>query len=172
MLIGIGIVAVVGLLLFYGNRPSGGGDVPAGRAPAFTLASTGGGSVSLADYQGKDVLLYFNEGVGCDACFYQMVELEKHGRELSRAGITVLPVSVNPIDQVRDALAQFGLRTPWLIDADKQVSTAYGTLGTGMHADLPGHSFVLVDGNGEIRWSQGYPSMFVSTKDLMAAMPS
>ena len=137
-------------------------------APGFTLASTAGAPVSLSDYRGQDVLLYFNEGVGCDACFYQMAELEQNGPELADAGLTVLPVVANSADQTRGELSRFGIRTPYLIDEGTQVSQAYGMLGQGMHANLPGHGFVLVDGSGRIRWKMEYSSMYVSTKDLLA----
>ncbi len=159
----------VALLLTLGNRAPRGGAAQ-GDAPPFTLASTGGGSVSLSDYRGKDVLLYFNEGVGCDACFYQTVELEQHARDLSAAGLTVLPVVMNPAPDVQREMARFGIATPYLIDSDGSVSQAYGMLGKGMHANLPGHGFVLVDGSGRLRWRGEYPSMYVSTKDLLAQL--
>ena len=47
------------------------------------------------------------------------------------------------------------------------MSTAYGTIGKGMHADLPGHSFVLIDKAGNQRWYGEYPSMWLSTTDLL-----
>lgn len=152
-----------------------GGRSPEGRAVGgvatdFTLASTGGGSVSLADYRGQDVLLYFNEGVGCDACFYQTAELEKNADELADAGLTLLPIVMSPIADTAAELQRFGLSTPYLVDADGSATSAYGMLGTGMHADLPGHGFVLVDEMGEVRWTMEYPSMFVSTDDLLAAV--
>ena len=142
------------------------------QASAFTLPSTGGGSVSLADFQGKDVLLYFSEGVGCDTCFYQMRDLEQNASKLSADGLTVLPIVVNPADQVRSELNRFGLTTPFLIDADETVSDAYGVLGTGMHENLPGHSFILVDGSGKIAWRGDYPSMFVKTEQLLSDIGS
>jgi peroxiredoxin len=117
------------------------------------------------------VLLYFNEGVGCDACFYQMVELEKHADRFAAAGIDLVPVVANPAEAVAPELQRFGLATPYLIDQDTSVSAAYGMLGKGMHANLPGHGFVLVDAGGRIRWSREYPSMFVSADDLLAALP-
>ncbi len=167
------MAAVLGLgaMLFFGSRSPKGADVPAGgRAPGFTLTSTSGSSVSLSDFSGENVLLYFNEGVGCDACFYQMVDLEKNGQQLADAGITVLPIVANPPGQVQGEMDRFGLRTPFLIDADTAVSKAYGVLGKGMHANLPGHSFVLVDGSGRIRFAREYPSMYISTADLLAAL--
>jgi len=71
---------------------------------------------------------------------------------------------------VKPYLEQFGITWPYLIDADSKVSREYGALGTGMHANLPGHGFVLIDGSGRIRWQRDYPSMFVSTGDLLAAL--
>ena len=136
-----------------------------GAAPGFRLASTAGGSVSLADYRGRNVLLYFNEGVGCDACFYQMAKLEADGG-LAAAGVTVLPVVMNSTGQVGDELRRFGVTTPFLSDTDGSVSRAYKTLGTGHHANLPGHSFVLVGPDGRMRWRADYPGMWVEPADL------
>ena len=137
-------------------------------APGFTLTSTSGTRVSLAGYRGRDVVLYFNEGVGCDACFYQMREFENHAAELSRAGITVVPIVMNPASEVGPQMAAFGIRTPYLIDATGSVSRGYGVLGKGMHAGLPGHSFVLVDARGTQRWHGEYPSMYLPAAGLIA----
>lgn len=137
-------------------------------APGFTLQSTNGTTVSLASYRGHDVVLYFSEGVGCDACFYQMRELEQHASQLRAAGITILLIVMNPASQVRPELTAFGLRTPYLVDATGAVSRAYGVLGTGMHAGLPGHGFVLIDASGTERWYGEYPSMYLSTSGLLA----
>lgn len=161
----------VAVMLLASRSPRFGEGIGA-KAPAFTLASTAGGSVSLADFRGKDVLLYFSEGVGCDTCFYQMQDLEQNAAKLSANGLTVLPIVVNPADQVQAELGRFGLTTPFLIDADGSVSSSYGVVGTGMHANLPGHSFILVDGSGRIAWRGDYPSMFVTTDRLLADMGS
>lgn len=165
----LGVAGIVALFAFTGD-PSGPERVPSGLAPAFDLPTTDGRSVSLADYRGENVLLYFNEGVGCDACFYQMVELEENSDALDRLGVSVIPIAVNRMEDVQRQLADFGLRIPWAVDESKEVSAAYGVLGTGMHAGLPGHSFVLIDGSGKILWDEAYPSMFVKTRDLLEAM--
>ncbi len=113
------------------------------------------------------MLLFFNEGVGCDACFYQMAALQADIARFGNAGVTVVPIVANPADQVRQEMSRFGITTPYLIDANTSVSNAYGMLGNGMHADLPGHGFVLIDGAGSIQWSQEFPSMFISPSDLL-----
>lgn len=165
----VGLVLVAGTLFYIGNRSSG-GEVRSGQAPPFTLTSTDGSNVSLSDYAGRNVLLYFNEGVGCDACFYQTVELENNADRLEAADIALLPIVVNPVDQVQGELMRFGITTPYLIDAEGRVSKDYGVMGKGMHANLPGHGFVLIDRSGQVRWTKEYPSMYASTSELLAAV--
>lgn len=113
--------------------------------------------------------LYFSEGVGCDACFYQQARIEAEQGRFSDAGLTVVPVVVNPADAVRRELARFRLATPFLVDPDRAVSAAYDTLGRGHHPGPPGHSFVLVDRDGNLRWRTDEPSMFVEPAGLVAA---
>lgn len=48
------------------------------------------------------------------------------------------------------------------------VSAAYHTLGTGMHAGLPGHGFVLINAAGKQVWQGNYPSMWLQPEDLLA----
>ena len=63
------------------------------------------------------------------------------------------------------------MRTPFLLD-DGTVSEAYDTLGKGMHAGLPGHSFVLIDTEGQQRWYGEYPSMWLDPDDLLTEVRS
>lgn len=98
-------------------------------------------------------------------------ELERNADQLRAAGLTVLPIVTNPADQVTGELRRFGIRTPFLLDEDGGVSSAYGVLGKGMHAELPGHSFILADGSGRIRREEEYPSMYVPAGELLAALP-
>jgi peroxiredoxin len=158
-----GIVTAAMLATRAGSTQNG----AARRAPAFSLPDTNGATVSVTGLRGRNVVLYFNEGVGCDACFYQMADLEKHAGDLAKAGLTILPIVMNPAPDVRRQLAAFHLRTPYLIDATGAVSRAYGALGKGMHAGLPGHGFVLIDGAGTQRWYGEYPSMYLSAADLL-----
>lgn len=134
-------------------------------APDFTLTDTAGTKVSLAALRGKNVLLYFSEGAGCQACLVQMAQIEKDPG-FAAAGLTVLPIVMNTREQITADMAVNGVHTPFLLD-DGTVSTAYGTIGKGMHAGLPGHSFVLIDKTGNQRWYGEYPSMFLSPTDLI-----
>jgi peroxiredoxin len=136
-------------------------------APDFTLTDTAGHRVHLADYRGHTVVLYFSEGAGCGACIQQMTAIEKQRDAFDQAGITVLPIVMNTRDQIMRDMATYGATTPFLLD-DGTVSRAYGTLGHGMHAGLPGHSFVLIDPAGVQRWYGEYPSMWLAPTDLLA----
>ena len=159
---------IIATALSAGSGPGSAQSSAVRAAPGFTLASTSGQTVSLAGYRGRDVVLYFNEGTGCDACFYQMTEFQNHAADLACAGITIVPIVMNPVGQVRPHLAAFGIRTPYLIDATGSVSRPYGMFGKGMHPGLPGHGFVLIDARGIQRWHGEYPSMYLSAAGLIA----
>ncbi len=135
-------------------------------APDFTLTNTDGTQVHLASFRGQTVVLYFSEGAGCGSCLQQMGEIEKDKADFDKAGITVLPIVMNTRDQILADMHTYGVKTPFLLD-DGTVSTAYKTIGHGMHAGLPGHSFVLIDKNGIQRWYGEYPSMWLAPKDLI-----
>lgn len=169
----MGFVALGAMFWVLGRDSSGSGSIATGaRAPAFSLPTTDGRTVSLASLEGSNVLLYFNEGVGCDSCFSQLAEIEKSQARLDELGVTLLPFMPNPAPEVRKELARFGLRTPALIDTSLDVARAYDTLGRGHHANLPGHSFILVDEAGTIRWRGDYPSMYVATAELLETIGS
>jgi peroxiredoxin len=140
-----------------------------GTASEFTLPATDGGEVSLADYRGRSVLLYFNEGVGCDACFYQTAMLEDDER-FAALDVPLVPIVMNTTAQVEGELDRFGIETPYLSDSSGATSRAYDTLGRGHHADLPGHSLILVGPGGDITWRGDYPGMWVEPSDVVAAI--
>lgn len=134
-------------------------------APGFTLPTSDGQTVSLSSFLGEPVILYFNEGAGCDACLQQMGEIEKEPG-FAAAGITVLPIVMNTAEQINADRERLGVATPFLLD-DGKVSEAYGTLGTGMHEGLPGHGFVLIDADGVQQWYGNYPSMWLDPQELL-----
>jgi len=162
----IALIAVAGLIgaMMWSARTTS--DATSRPAADFTLTDTNGGAVRLAGYRGKNVVLYFSEGAGCQSCLLQMADIERNTAAFTAANITVLPIVMNTAAQIRADMAANGVRTPFLLD-DGTVSSAYGTLGKGMHAGLPGHSFVLIDAQGVQRWYGEYPSMYLSSTDLL-----
>jgi peroxiredoxin len=157
------LVAVVSAMMLT-SRPSTSEAIRT--APDFTLTDTAGVTHTLAEHRGENVVLYFSEGAGCQSCIVQMGELEKKAAELAEANITVLPIVMNTRDQILGDTEANGVTTPFLLD-DGTASDAYGTLGNGMHAGLPGHSFVLIDTEGQQRWYGEYPSMWLDPAELM-----
>ena len=157
------LVAVVTAMMLT-SRPSSSEATRA--APDFTLTDTAGVEHTLAEHRGENVVLYFNEGAGCQSCIVQMGEIEKRAAELSKANVTVLPIVMNTRAQILRDMELNGVTTPFLLD-DGTVSDAYDTLGKGMHAGLPGHSFVLIDTEGQQRWYGEYPSMWLDPGELL-----
>lgn len=139
-------------------------------APDFTLPTTDGQTVTLSSLRGSPVVLFFNEGAGCDSCLVQMAEIEKNPG-FAEAGITVLPIVMNTAEQMNAERARLGVSAEFLLD-DGTVSEQYGTLGTGMHEGLPGHGFILIDAEGVQQWYGNYPSMWIAPEDLLQEVQS
>lgn len=161
-----GIVAIVIAAMMWTARSTSSDQTRT--APDFTLTDTNGRQVHLADYRGHPVVLYFSEGAGCQSCLLQMAAIEKQVEAFRAEDVTVLPIVMNSAAQIRTDMTANNVTTPFLIDTDGNVSRAYGTLGKGMHARLPGHSFVLIDANGTQKWYGEYPSMYLAPQELLS----
>lgn len=159
----LAVVAVIAGMLLTSQTTSA---TTSNTAPDFTMPTTSDGTVTLSKLRGKPVLLYFSEGAGCDACIMQMAEIEKKKADFDALGITVLPIVMNTKEDILADMARFGVITPFLLD-NGTASKAYGTLGKGMHAELPGHSFVLIDSAGIQRWYGEYPSMWLEPAEIL-----
>lgn len=148
-------------------------------APAFTLVAGNGQRVSLADYRGRSVLLYFQEGLSCQPCCDQIRDLQQNSMQLRRAGVqAVVSITTDPADLIGRKAVDEKLTTPVLSDPALQVSRAYHANDYGMMGDMrDGHSFVLVGGDGVIRWRADYGSapdytMFLPTPKMLADLTS
>ncbi len=143
-------------------------------APGFTLASSRGGPVSLSDYRGKTVLLYFQEGLSCQPCWDQIKDLEKNQKALKTAGIdAVLSITTDPAPLIAQKTVDERLSTPVLSDPTLAVSRSYDANAYGMMGDMrDGHSFLLVGPDGIIRWRADYGGepdyvMYVPTTKML-----
>jgi peroxiredoxin len=163
----VGVVALAAILI-VGYRAAGpqkassSPEMIAKPAPDFTLKSVDGRDVSLSDFRGKkNVLLFFNEGYGCDPCWQQTAQLQKDQQALADLGVEVYAVMVDPPSLIKSEMPRWGLTTiPILLDQTTKVSKSYEALG-GMHASKPDHKFVLISRDGMILWAADYPSMWV-----------
>ena len=66
------------------------------KAPAFTLPRDGGGSVSLADFAGRKLVLYFYPRADTTGCTKEAIDFTHHKAAFTRAGADILGVSADP----------------------------------------------------------------------------
>lgn len=184
------IVAVVALgAIFYANH--GGSGVKTGQAgqyqfavanpakgalaPDFTLPSTSGGTVQLSSYRGKSVLLYFQEGIGCEGCWTQLKDIQNARTTFQHLDISaVLTITTNPLGALKQKIADEGITEPVLSDESFAVSRAYDAMAYGMMSgSADGHTFILVGPDGHIRWRADYGgppnyTMYIHIDNLVA----
>ena len=68
-----------------------------GESTSSFRAKLTGGKVSLADYSGKNVLLFFQEGIACESCWTQIASFETDAARLKAAGIdAVVSITQDP----------------------------------------------------------------------------
>lgn len=148
------------------------GALLSGPAPAFSERdAVTGRPVTSAALRGRNVLLFFSEGVMCQACFQQIQALQLNSAELKRRRLVLVNITTDPPGALRQAAAAYGISTPLVSDEDRDMSRAYAVLGQGMHPDTAGHTFVLVDARGRIRWRRDYSTMYVPPEKLFAEIP-
>ncbi len=127
-------------------------------APDFTLPSTAGGTFSLSGQRGKTVLLYFQEGIGCEPCWQQIKDIESSASRFHSAGVDeVVSITTNDLGQLQQKASDEGIRTPVLSDSRLTASHAFNANMFGMMGQgADGHSFILVGPDGRIRWRADY----------------
>ncbi len=148
---------------------------PGSDAPVFELASSAGETFELGEQDGQTVLLYFHEGLTCQPCWDQIVDLEGELDGLRKLGIDELvSITTDPIDQIEQKVADEGIGTAVLSDPELDASEAYSANQYGMMGESrDGHSFVVVGPDGVIRWRADYGgppnfTMYVPVSDLLA----
>ncbi|HUP31539.1 MAG TPA: redoxin domain-containing protein [Gaiellaceae bacterium] len=147
-------------------------------APAFAEINVMTGEpISTETIAGRRTLLFFSEGVMCQACFVQIRDLEQVGERLAERGIDLVSITPDPLDVLRQAVRQYAITTPVIADDDRDMSAAFDTLGQGMHPDMPGHAFVLVDETGTVVWQRDYwlepwRTMYVEPERLLKDIPT
>jgi peroxiredoxin Q/BCP len=102
------------------------------KAPAFSLPDADGKTVSLADYRGRRLIVYFYPAASTPGCTTQACDFRDNLRELGDAGLAVVGISPDPpakLAKFRDAQR---LTFPLLSDPDREVLTAWGAYGEKM----------------------------------------
>lgn len=169
----VGVVAVASLLIWAyraagPEQASSSPDMVAKPAPEFSLQTTDGKTVNLSDFRDKkNVLLFFNEGYGCDPCWQQTAQLQSDLKTFADMDVEVFAVMVDKPSLIKSEMARWGLTAiPILVDQSTNVSKSYDALG-GMHANKPDHKFVLISRSGDILWAADYPSMRVDGAEVV-----
>ena len=141
-------------------------------APDFSLESYDGSQYKLSDLKGKNVLLFFNEGLMCyPACWNQIAAFGKD-KELADKAL-VLNITTDSKDRWKEAVTKMPELSSAItvFDADRKVSNAYGVLKleSSMHrGQFPGHTYVLIDKEGVVRFIKDDVQMAVRNKELTA----
>ena len=119
-------------------------------APDFTLPSQEGSSVSLKDYRGKWVVLYFYPKDRTPGCTREAHNFQADQPKYAERNAVVLGVSVDSVDSHKNFCTKEGLNFKLLADTDHKVSDSYGSLtNLGLVKFAARHTF-LIDPNGKV----------------------
>jgi peroxiredoxin Q/BCP len=98
-------------------------------APAFSLPRDGGAMVSLADYAGRKLVIFFYPRANTPGCTKEAIDFTRLGRDFSAAGAAVLGVSADPLKAQESFRDKHDLTTPLLSDEPQSMLKAYGAWG-------------------------------------------
>jgi peroxiredoxin Q/BCP len=101
-------------------------------APPFSLTDQNGKQVSLADYAGKDVILYFYPRDDTPGCTKEACGFRDSWKEIKKLGAVVLGVSPDGEAAHQKFIAKYKLPFTLLSDPDRKVMTKYGAFGEKM----------------------------------------
>ncbi len=139
--------------------------------PDFALMDKDGRAYSKDNLKGKNVILFFNEGLMCyPACWNQIVELAKDSR-LNGEDVVVLSVVTDPAKDWQRAISKMPelAEATVVFDTGGTVSNKFGALtaASSMHfGQLPGHTYVLIDKEGIVKHVYDDPGMAIHNNQL------
>jgi peroxiredoxin Q/BCP len=139
------LIVLVPRLLSHSAAPSEGSD-----APDFSLPSQEGSSVSLKDYRGKWVVLYFYPKDQTPGCSREAHNFQVDQPKYAERNAVVLGVSLDSVDSHKKFCAKEGLNFKLLADTDHKVTDSYGSLtNLGVVKFAARHTF-LIDPSGKV----------------------
>lgn len=103
--------------------------VAGAKAPAFTLRKDGGSKVSLSDFKGGKLILYFYPKADTPGCTKEAMEFSRLRADFAKAGTTILGVSADPVTAQDKFKAKHRLSIALGSDETKDMLTAYGAWG-------------------------------------------
>lgn len=98
-------------------------------APDFQLPDSNGDTVSLSDFRGRHVVVYFYPSAGTPGCTKQACDFRDNLAELNDAGFAVVGISPDKPAKLAKFVADEGLTFPLLSDENREVLAAWGAYG-------------------------------------------
>ena len=98
-------------------------------APDFTLPADGGGEVTLSDYRGKKVVLYFYPKDNTTGCTNEAIDFTSLNRDFGKLGAVVIGISPDSTTSHGKFIDKYDLGVTLLSDAGKKVMKKYGAWG-------------------------------------------
>ena len=124
------------------------------QAPDFALLDADGQKVSLADYRGRNVIVYFYPEAATPGCTTEACDFRDNLAGLQSSGYEVLGISPDSPETLAGFTGDFALTFPLLSDEDHAVALAYGAWGeklvNGEVVDGLVRSTVVLDGEGKV----------------------
>ncbi len=99
------------------------------KAPAFSLPRDGGAEVSLSDFAGQNLVLYFYPKADTPGCTREAQAFSKLRAAFQRAGTAILGVSADPVKAQDKFKTKYDLSIPLASDETHKMLTAYGVWG-------------------------------------------
>ncbi|MET3721336.1 MULTISPECIES: peroxiredoxin [unclassified Arthrobacter] len=148
--------------------------LPGTPAPGFTLVDAGGGPVSLADYRGRSVIVYFYPKAASPGCTTEACDFRDSLASLKNSGYEVLGISPDSPTDLAHFTGDQGLTFPLLADEDHAVALAYGAWGeklvNGEVTEGLVRSTVVVDPDGDVSLAQYQVTAKGHVAELKAAL--
>ena len=121
------------------------------RAPDLSLKSTGGATVSLADFRGrKNALLAFFPLAFTSTCTTELCSFSEDFDQFSRRDVEVLPISVDSVPTLAEFKKKYDMKADLLSDFHREASRAWGVLLEDKNFST--RAYFLIDRDGTIRW--------------------
>jgi peroxiredoxin Q/BCP len=96
------------------------------KAPDFTLASGNGKTLSLKDFSGKKIILYFYPKDNTSGCTKEACSFETNLKAIKKKGAVLVGISADSVDSHVKFAEKYGLNFPLLSDEKKDVIKSYG----------------------------------------------
>lgn len=144
------VFAIVAVLAC--NQVSAVNELPAvgAAAPSFNLTTNEGKQVSLGDFKGKWVVLYFYPKDFTSGCTLQARNFQKDLAKYDAANAVILGVSVDTAESHKEFCAKEGLNFKLLADTEAKTSADYGSVREYQGNKLSARNTFIIDPNGKI----------------------